>query len=224
MVGFMRWVRRKSLVFIFAVLTPVIAGSIFSITQIRSTESNVKVDLVNNMEFRQCFDTTNFLIYSTKSDQCPAEYLFLGDQGLSESATVSGIVKEIHPQLMQRFDTAKLFAAQDGVSLVITSAFRSLERQEILFQREVQKRGSESEAAKWVLPPHSSNHPKGLALDVNYPIDPSGAMWLDHNGWRFGLCRVYANEWWHFEAVRGPGVTCPPLARDARVDLELLRP
>ena len=224
MVGFMRWVHRKSLLFIFAVLTPVIAGSIVGITEIQSNESNVKVDVINRVEFHQCFDVTNFLIYSTKGDQCPTEYLFLGDQGLSESATASGSVAEIHPQLMQRFNTAKLFAAQDGVSLVITSGFRSLERQEILFQLEVEKRGSESEAAKWVLPPDSSNHPKGLAIDVNYPMDPSGALWLDNNGWRFGLCRVYANEWWHFEAVSGPGVACPPVARDARVDLELPLP
>jgi hypothetical protein len=224
MVGFMRWVHRKSLLFICAVLAPVIAGSIFGVTEIRSSENIVKIDVVIKAEFRQCFDVTNFLIYSTKRDQCPTEYLFLGDQGLSESATASGSVAEIHPQLMQRFNTAKLFAAHDGVSLVITSAFRSLERQEILYQREVQKRGSESEAAKWVLPPHSSNHPKGLAIDVNYPMDPLGALWLDNNGWRFGLCRVYANEWWHFEAVSGPGVACPPVARDARVDLELPLP
>jgi hypothetical protein len=220
----MRWAHRKSLLFIFAVLTPVIAGSIVGITEIQSNESNVKVDVVNRVEFRQCFDVKNFLIYSTKGDQCPTEYLFLGDQGLSESATATGSVTDIHPQLMQRFNTAQLFAAHDGVSLIITSGFRSLERQEILFQLEVEKRGSESEAAKWVLPPDSSNHPKGLAIDVNYPMDPLGALWLDNNGWRFGLCRVYANEWWHFEAVSGPGVACPPVARDARVDLELPLP
>ena len=80
-------------------------------------------------------------------------------------------------------------------------------------------RGSETEAAKWVLPAQSSNHPKGLAIDVNYPMDPAGAIWLERNGWRFGLCRVYANEWWHFEGVISPCERCPALAPDARVDL-----
>jgi hypothetical protein len=55
-------------------------------------------------------------------------------------------------------------------------------------------------------------------------MDPAGALWLERNGWRFGLCRVYANEWWHFEGVIAPGERCPALAPDARVDLEPAQP
>lgn len=41
----------------------------------------------------------------------------------------------------------------------------------------------------------------GLALDVR-PTE--GARWLEQHGGRYGLYRVYDNEWWHFE-YRTPG-------------------
>ena len=214
----MRWAHRDNSLFILAVLLPLIAGSIFGVVDQRSRALAPPVKVVNYAKFRQCLDVTDLLIYSTKTIECPQGYLFLGDGGLSESATASGVVEELHPQLEERFNTARLFAAEDGISLVITSGFRTLERQAFLYQREVHIRGSESEAAKWVLPAESSHHPMGLAIDVNYPMDRPGALWLERHGWRFGLCRVYANEWWHFEAVSAPGVKCPPLAPDARVD------
>lgn len=220
----MRWVHRERTFFTLVVILPVLFGLLFSFTNLRSDSAIDTPKQVPLSPSLQCFDTTNYLIYSTRQDQCPPGFLFLGKQASSESATASGIVEEIHPELQQRFNTAQLFAARDGVALLITSGFRSLERQKFLFDREVQLRGSETEAAKWVLPPQSSHHPKGLAIDVNYPMDPAGAMWLERNGWRFGLCRVYANEWWHFEAVIAPGERCPALAPDARVDLEWAAP
>lgn len=220
----MRWVHREKTFFTFAVIVPLALGIslLFTNSAVDALDLEVK-ELAPSLAL-QCFDTTNFLTFSTRKDQCPSEYLFLGSKAVSESLTASGFVEEIHPELLQRFNAAQLFAGRDGISLAITSGFRSLERQAFLYQQEVEKRGSETEASKWVLPPQSSNHPKGLAIDVNYPTDPAGAMWLERNGWRFGLCRVYANEWWHFEGTFVPGRKCPPLAPDARVDLEWAQP
>ena len=220
----MRWVHRERTFFTLAVILPVLFGLLLSFASRRSDIAIATPKEVVLSPSLQCFDTTQYLIYSTSKNQCPPDYLYLGSQALSESATVSGIVEEIHPELQQRFNTARLFAARDGVALVITSGFRSLERQEFLYKREVEIRGSETEAAKWVLPAQASKHPKGLAIDVNYPMDPAGAIWLERNGWRFGICRVYANEWWHFEGVIAPGGKCPALSPDARVDLERGQP
>lgn len=122
----------------------------------------------------------------------------------------------LHPKLKLRFDVAQRVARNEGVNLYIASGFRTLERQLFLFQRAIAKYGSESEAAKWVLPPYISNHPRGLAIDVNYPSDPSGAAWLEESGFRFGLCRVFDNEWWHFEATTIPGQPCPPRLENAQ--------
>jgi LAS superfamily LD-carboxypeptidase LdcB len=84
-----------------------------------------------------------------------------------------------------------------------------------LFNRAIQKYGSAREASKWVLPPDKSHHPDGIALDINYPGDPEDTKWLELNGYKYGLCRVYKNEWWHFEPLVAPGETCPPLVANA---------
>jgi len=166
-----------------------------------------------------CFEPQSATIRVTIKAQCPSPLIDLGNGPLTESATAMGEVIDTHPLLIARFEAAQISAAKGGIKLYITSAFRSQERQAALFANAVKKYGSESEAAKWVLPAKFSHHPEGLALDVNYPNDRSGAKWLEDNGARFGLCRVYANEWWHFEGVIAPGDICPQMSADARVDL-----
>lgn len=166
-----------------------------------------------------CFDPATNSLRVTSEDFCPQELISLGGGALTESATATGEVNSLHPLLQARFSAAKATAELDGVHLYITSGFRSFARQDFLYHREIELRGSETEAAKWVLPAQFSHHPHGLAIDVNYPGDRAGAQWLEANGARFGLCRVYANEWWHFEGVIAPGQSCPKMSANALVDL-----
>ncbi len=119
-------------------------------------------------------------------------------------------------QLYYRFKAAQAAAAKDGQRIYIVSGFRSLSRQKTLYNQAIRKYRSVDEASKWVAPPLVSHHPWGIASDVNYPNEPVGAGWLEVHGSKFGLCRVYENEWWHFEPVIAPGWKCPALVPDAR--------
>ena len=119
-------------------------------------------------------------------------------------------------QLVYRFKAAQAAAAKDGQRIYIVSGFRSLSRQKSLYNQAIRKYRSVDEASKWVAPPLVSHHPWGIAIDVNYPNEPVGAGWLEVHGSKFGLCRVFENEWWHFEPVIAPGWKCPALAPDAR--------
>jgi zinc D-Ala-D-Ala carboxypeptidase len=38
---------------------------------------------------------------------------------------------------------------------------------------------------------------------------------MNENGSQFGLCRIYANESWHFELAADQYGNCPPLLPDA---------
>ena len=218
MVGYMRWVHKRGIAFVVAVLLPAVIGVGFLSSN--NEKPIVEISTTPTTPMIQCFDLESLLVLTTNEVSCPNEFTFLGDAPLIESRTASGEVIDLHPLLVSRFAAAQSFARADGVALTITSGFRSLERQRMLFDREVVIRGSETEAAKWVLPPQFSHHPQGLAIDVNYPGDRPGAFWLETNGSRFGLCRVYANEWWHFEGVIAPGERCPAMAPNALVDLE----
>jgi hypothetical protein len=127
---------------------------------------------------------------------------------------------QIDKQLMNRFKAAQAAAKKEGQALYIASGFRSLDRQKVLFAQAVRKYGSANEASKWVSPPLVSHHPWGVAIDVNYPDEPVGAGWLEVNGSKFGLCRVFENEWWHFEPVIAPGWKCPALVADATFSVD----
>jgi hypothetical protein len=139
------------------------------------------------------------------------------DQPLGETEIIEGTERpeEINPLVLARFLSAQAAAKELGIQLSIDSGYRSLEKQNYLYQRAIKTYKSAEEAIKWVLPENLSRHPWGLALDVNLNHDKSGASWLEANGATFGLCRVYVNEWWHFEPLTAPGGICPPLLPDA---------
>ena len=143
---------------------------------------------------------------------CEKTEVSLGAGAISRSLIRPSAVDK---QLMNRFKAAQAAAKSDGQVLYIASGFRSLSRQKTLFAQAIKKYGSAAEASKWVAPPLVSHHPWGVAIDVNYPDEPVGAGWLEVNGAKFGLCRVFDNEWWHFEPVIAPGWKCPALVPDA---------
>ena len=164
-----------------------------------------------------CFDATNVALESsTVAIGCPRDTHSLGADpvpGHPSEAT------QLDSTLAIRFIAAQAIAKKEGIPLSISSGFRTSAVQARLFAEEVKKVGSEEEAIKWVLPPTISHHPQGTAIDVNYNFDRPSTKWLEINGYKFGLCRAYANEWWHFEAITSPGTPCPAMKVNASVDV-----
>lgn len=129
----------------------------------------------------------------------------------SDPPTPSPTPTALDQALAQRFADAQAAAAAEGVTLTLTSGWRSAEEQQRLVDEAVVTYGSVEEAHRWVLPPEKSSHVAGLAIDVG-PMD--GALWLGERASEFGLCRTYDNEWWHFEPVPADGV-CPATYPDS---------
>ncbi|MFC9963059.1 M15 family metallopeptidase [Nocardia ignorata] len=118
----------------------------------------------------------------------------------------------LDPPLALAYTLAEQQAHAEGVPLSVTSGYRTPEQQEALWQDGLATHGTPEEARRWVLPPAESTHVSGHAVDVGPQI---GAQWLEANGNRWGLCRTFDNEWWHFELVTVPGAPCPPTVPDA---------
>jgi D-alanyl-D-alanine carboxypeptidase len=166
----------------------------------------------------QCMNKkTKVLRISNVIKGCDKTELSLGAGAISRSLIRP---TELDQQLLNRFKAAQAAAKKDGQVIYIVSGFRSLSRQKTLFANAVRKYGSSAEASKWVAPPLISHHPWGVAIDVNYPDEPVGAGWLEIHGYKFGLCRVFENEWWHFEPVIAPGWKCPALVPDATYSVD----
>ena len=165
-----------------------------------------------------CAKKTNYIIrISNVIKGCEKTEFSLGAGAIPHSLIRPSAIDE---QLMYRFKAAQAAAKKDGQKIYITSGFRSLDRQKVLFAQAVKKYGNEVEASKWVAPPLVSHHPWGVAIDVNYPDEPVGARWLEVNGSKFGLCRIFKNEWWHFEPVIAPGWKCPALVANATFSVD----
>lgn len=116
------------------------------------------------------------------------------------------------PGLAIAYTLAARDARAAGVPLRINSGRRSRAQQQALWDEALAVHGSAAAARRWVLPPGESTHVTGEAIDV---APAAGAAWLERHGARYGLCRTFDNEWWHFERTTVPGRACPPRWADA---------
>lgn len=121
-------------------------------------------------------------------------------------------VGRLDPALLAAVQHAATAAAAEGVPLTITSGWRSPEFQQQLLDDAIHTYGSYDAARQYVQTPQQSKHVSGQAVDIG---GQSADKWLIANGGRFGLCRIYANELWHFELATDAHGECPPLLPNA---------
>lgn len=100
---------------------------------------------------------------------------------------------------------------QAQVQVLVSSGWRSAAYQQHLLDEAVAEHGDQA-ARELVQTPERSRHTSGQAVDVAFA---DADDWMDRNGAAYGLCRVYANEMWHFELLTTPGGTCPAQLPDA---------
>ncbi|MBN9613110.1 MAG: M15 family metallopeptidase [Actinobacteria bacterium] len=105
-------------------------------------------------------------------------------------------VDRLHPELSAALRAAAEQASVESIEIRVTSGWRSKKYQRQLQRDAIAEYGSETEAARWVSSPDRSAHVTGNAVDLA-PYEAT--YWLEQNGAAFGLCRIYANENWHFE-------------------------
>jgi D-alanyl-D-alanine carboxypeptidase len=121
-------------------------------------------------------------------------------------------VGRLDPALLSAVQNAATAATAAGITMTITSGWRSPEFQQRLLDDAVQTYGSVAAARQYVQTPEQSKHVIGQAVDVG----GTGAdQWLIANGSRFGLCQIYANELWHFELATDAEGNCPALLPNA---------
>jgi hypothetical protein len=107
--------------------------------------------------------------------------------------------KPMRPDVALAFDRMERAATADGVTLMISSGFRSDAEQAQLFRRHPDP--------KWVAPPGRSLHRYGTELDLG----PAAAyVWLAGNAERFHFVRRYPHEPWHFGYTLNPRSTPRP--------------
>ena len=118
-------------------------------------------------------------------------------------------VANLDPALRKAVQQAETAMKDDGITMQVTTGWRSKKYQQELLDKAIRKYGSRKKALKWVADPDESHHVTGHAVDIG-PTDADD--WLIRKGNRFGLCQTLSNEMWHFELVTSPGGKCPPMS------------
>ncbi len=121
-------------------------------------------------------------------------------------------VGHLDPTLLTAVQNAASAAAAEGITMTVTSGWRTPEFQQYLLDDAVATYGSYAAARQYVQTPTASKHVLGQAVDVG---GLGADEWLMANGPRFGLCRIYANESWHFELAADTEGRCPALLPNA---------
>ncbi|OBK94064.1 peptidase [Mycobacterium asiaticum] len=121
-------------------------------------------------------------------------------------------IGRLDPTLLSAIQSAATAAGNDGITMTITSGWRSPAFQQRLLDEAVQTYGSLAVARQYVQTPAASRHVVGEAVDVG---GVGADQWLIANGARFGLCQIYANELWHFELAADAAGNCPALLPNA---------
>lgn len=133
-------------------------------------------------------------------------------QTLSPWDVANPAVGNLDQALLTAVQQATTAAAAAGITMTITSGWRSPQFQQQLLDDAIITYGSLPAALQYVQPADRSRHVLGQAVDIGgYDAD----QWLIANGARFGLCQIYANEPWHFELATDPAGNCPPLLASA---------
>ncbi len=105
-------------------------------------------------------------------------------------------VTKLDRDLLTALRRAATDASAEGIEFYVNSGWRSAQYQDWMFRRAVSQYGSEAAAARWVATSATSLHVAGKAVDIGHSDAQS---WLAERGARYGLCRIYGNEPWHYE-------------------------
>jgi Transglycosylase SLT domain/D-alanyl-D-alanine carboxypeptidase len=121
-----------------------------------------------------------------------AELAPLGPGGLPAGGGYDGPLerrqgKPMRPDVARAFDRMERAARADGVTLLITSAYRSDAEQAVLWRRNPDPR--------WVARPGESLHRFGTELDLG---PPAAYAWLAAHAGEFHFLKRYPHEPWHF--------------------------
>ena len=121
-----------------------------------------------------------------------AELSPLGPGGLPAGGGYDGPLeyrqgKPMRPDVAHAFDRMQRAARADGVTLLITSAYRSDAEQEVLWRRNPDPR--------WVARPGESLHRYGTELDLG---PPAAYAWLAAHADTFHFLQRYPHEKWHY--------------------------
>lgn len=154
-------------------------------------------------------------LHSLGADYSPADIVMLTNYSeLTLSRNNHSLREILIPDLMRMVEDS----GKKGLTLVISSTYRSYEYQDRVFNWNVEQNGLET-AMRESARPGTSQHQLGMAIDFgsitdDYAFTPPGE-WLLENAWKYGFSLSYPDgyeyltgyrhECWHFRYITPMG-------------------
>ena len=122
---------------------------------------------------------------------------------VSVGMDIYGRDRQLTPHAAGRWTELRVAAHQDGIALLLVSAFRSMEYQRKIFERKIRAGESLEHILKVNAPPGYSEHHTGRAVDLTTPgcpplaeeFETSAAFaWLVRHAHRLGFAMTYPRE------------------------------
>ncbi|TCO64467.1 D-alanyl-D-alanine carboxypeptidase-like protein [Actinocrispum wychmicini] len=129
--------------------------------------------------------------------QCPVDKRYVDEQPTG-----------LRDDVLAAYTSLRAKATAEKVTMCLQDGKRSSRQQQAQFDDYVKRFGSRELARNYALPPEESNHVKGVAVDIQ-PLSAAG--WVERSAGKYGWCRRYENEPWHFEYSPDYAKGCPTL-------------
>ena len=175
------------------------------------THSQVFLDLLAQMlaadrSFRVLVDKRHAL----PQDYVPTDLVALDTYPITTNRSGHRLSRRVMPDLLAMVEAARI----DGIELMVSSAYRSFDYQDRLYQRHVDQLGREAADLVSARPGHSQ-HQLGSAVDFGSISEGYGetanGRWVAQHAWRFGFSLSYPRgatertgysyEPWHFRYI-----------------------
>lgn len=113
----------------------------------------------------------------------------------------------LRQDVVEGWKAVRAKAKAQGIPLCLNDGKRSRAQQLAIYDEYVRDYGTQT-ADELVLTPDKSAHVAGYAVDVQ---PAQGYQWLQQSDGKYGFCRTYDNEAWHFEYAKAYITDgCPP--------------
>ena len=157
----------------------------------------IRVGVREEVEVRQDMERRRVPIaVVAEAELAPGLLDGVGDEGGYDGPLAYRQGKPMRPDVALAFDRLERAARADGVTLLVSSGYRSDAEQAELFRRRPDP--------KWVAPPGRSLHRFATELDLG----PAAAYrWLAANAEQFHFVQRYPHEPWHYGYVLNPRST-----------------
>jgi D-alanyl-D-alanine carboxypeptidase len=129
--------------------------------------------------------------------QCPVDKRYVDEQPTG-----------LRDDVLAAFTALRAKATAEKITMCLQDGKRSTRQQQAQFDDYVKRFGSREIARNYALPPDESMHVKGIAVDIQ-PLSAAG--WVERGAGKYGWCRQYENEPWHFEYNPDYTKGCPAL-------------